>query len=95
MAKFECKKYPNLGFYYNGERKKFKSGTYVTKDPKEIEFLKGMNDVKVIEEENTEKENTGTTAEATGTTTQSTQTKTQSTTKQGAKKTQGKKTSAQ
>ena len=79
VAKFECKQYPNLGFYYNGERKKFKTGTYVTNDQKEIEFLKSMNDVKVIEEEKPKKQaNTGGKTQTQNKTTQTkTQTKTQ------------------
>lgn len=50
MAKFTSK-YLSLGFYANGELKRFSNGIYVTEDKDEITILAGMRDVKIEKEE--------------------------------------------
>jgi hypothetical protein len=51
MAKYVCKKYKELGFYVNGEFKKFQNGVYNTTDKKEIAALDTLSDVEVAQED--------------------------------------------
>lgn len=54
MAKYESH-YKSLGFYANGELKRFNNGSYVTDDKDEIAVLNEMADaVRVDEAEKTE-----------------------------------------
>jgi len=50
MAKYESR-YKSLGFYANGELKRFNNGTYVTEDKDEISVLNGLTDVTCVDEE--------------------------------------------
>lgn len=50
MAKYESR-YKSLGFYANGELKRFNNGTYVTEDKDEIAVLNGLTDVTRVDEE--------------------------------------------
>jgi len=50
MAKFTSH-YQALGFYANGQLKRFSNGQYVTEDKDEIVVLSGMADVEVVVEE--------------------------------------------
>lgn len=50
MAKYVCKKFKQLGFYVNGEFKRFHNGEYNTTDKKEIVALDALNDVEKAEE---------------------------------------------
>ncbi|RDV27775.1 hypothetical protein [Lysinibacillus capsici] len=50
MAKYESR-YKSLGFYANGELKRFNNGTYVTEDKDEITVLDGLADVTRVDEE--------------------------------------------
>lgn len=50
MAVFESKKYPELGFYVNGQRKKFRYGRYETNLKTEIKALEAIRHVKRIDE---------------------------------------------
>lgn len=50
MAKYESR-YKSLGFYANGELKRFNNGTYVTEDKDEITVLDGLTDVTRVDEE--------------------------------------------
>lgn len=50
MAKYESR-YKSLGFYANGELKRFNNGTYVTEDKDEISVLNGLTDVTRVDEE--------------------------------------------
>lgn len=50
MAKYESR-YKSLGFYANGELKRFNNGTYVTEDKDEISILNGLTDVTRVDEE--------------------------------------------
>lgn len=50
MAKYESR-YKSLGFYANGELKRFNNGTYVTEDKDEITVLDGLADVTHVYEE--------------------------------------------
>lgn len=45
MAKYESK-FEQLGFYVDGELKRFANGVYVTDNEKEITVLDGLNGVK-------------------------------------------------
>ena len=42
-------KYPEYGFYVDGQFRQFHGGEYVTEDAKEIEVLKTMSDVEADE----------------------------------------------
>lgn len=54
MAKYESR-YKSLGFYANGELKRFNNGTYTTEDTDEIAALDELTDaVRVDEAEKTE-----------------------------------------
>jgi len=54
MAKYESH-YKSLGFYANGELKRFNNGTYATEDKDEISVLGEMTDaIRVDEVEKTE-----------------------------------------
>jgi len=50
MAKYESR-YKSLGFYANGELKRFNNGTYVTEDKDEIAVLNELTDVTRVDEE--------------------------------------------
>lgn len=50
MAKYESR-YKSLGFYANGELKRFNNGIYVTEDKDEIAVLNGLIDVTCVDEE--------------------------------------------
>jgi hypothetical protein len=43
--KYICKKHPELGFYVDGELKKFSEGEYNTTDKKEMAVLDALVDV--------------------------------------------------
>lgn len=49
MAKYESH-YQSLGFYVNGELKRFNNGTYTTEDADEIAVLAAITDVKRVED---------------------------------------------
>lgn len=49
MAKYESH-YKSLGFYVNGELKRFNHGSYVTDDKDEIAVLNEMTDVTCVDE---------------------------------------------
>lgn len=49
MAKYESH-YRSLGFYVNGELKRFNNGTYTTEDADEITVLDAITDVKRVED---------------------------------------------
>lgn len=49
MAKYESH-YKSLGFYVNGELKRFNYGTYTTEDADEIAVLDAITDVKRVED---------------------------------------------
>lgn len=51
MAKYVCKKYKELGFYVNGEFKKFQNGEHTTTDKKTIGVLDTLSDVEVGQED--------------------------------------------
>lgn len=50
MAKYESR-YKSLGFYANGELKRFNNGTFTTEDKEEITVLDGLADVIRVDEE--------------------------------------------
>lgn len=50
MAKYESR-YKSLGFYANGELKRFNNGIYVTEDKNEITVLDGLTDATRVDEE--------------------------------------------
>lgn len=50
MAKYICKKFKELGFYVNGEFKRFHNGVYNATDKKEIAALDTLADVEKAEE---------------------------------------------
>lgn len=50
MAKYESR-YKSLGFYVNGELKRFNNGTYVTEDKNEITVLERLTDATRVDEE--------------------------------------------
>lgn len=49
MAKYESH-YRSLGFYVNGELKRFNNGTYTTEDADEITVLDAITDVTCVED---------------------------------------------
>lgn len=49
MAVFESKKYPELGFYVNGIRKKFRYGRYETDLKSEIRVLESIRHVRRVD----------------------------------------------
>lgn len=49
MTKYESH-YKSLGFYVNGELKRFNNGTYTTEDADEIIVLDAITDVKRVED---------------------------------------------
>lgn len=49
MAKFTSQ-YLSLGFYANGELKRFSNGQYVTEDKDEIATLASLRDVTIVDE---------------------------------------------
>lgn len=51
MAKYVCKKFKELGFYANGEFKRFHNGEYNTTDKKEIGVLDTLADVEKAEDQ--------------------------------------------
>lgn len=53
MAKFTSK-YPEYGFYYDGELRRFNNGIYVTEEAEEIALLATFRDVTIEETETTE-----------------------------------------
>lgn len=52
MAKYESR-YKSLGFYVNGELKRFNNGTYTTEDADEITLLDAITDATRIDEAET------------------------------------------
>lgn len=50
MAKYESR-YKSLGFYVNGELKRFNNGIYVTEDKDEITVLDRLTDAARVDEE--------------------------------------------
>lgn len=50
MAKYESR-YKSLGFYANGELKRFNNGTYVTENKNEITVLDELTDATRVDEE--------------------------------------------
>ena len=48
--KFICNKYPYYKIYNDGNYINFKKGKYETENKKEIELLKNLNDVDILEE---------------------------------------------
>lgn len=66
MAKYESR-YKSLGFYANGELKRFNNGTYVTEDKDEIVVLNGLTDVTRVDEESKETKQLEAKAEPTAT----------------------------
>lgn len=57
MAKF-ISRYPSLGFYVNGELKRFSNGQYVTEDKDTIVVLSGLSDVEIVVETKVEEPKT-------------------------------------
>lgn len=55
MAKFTSR-YQSLGFYVNGELKRFSNGQYVTDDKEEVAVLSALSDVEKVEEQQTKTE---------------------------------------
>lgn len=51
MAKYVCKKFKELGFYVNGEFKRFHNGEYNTTDKKEIAALDALADTEKAEDQ--------------------------------------------
>ncbi|MED1711720.1 hypothetical protein P4V34_28640 [Bacillus thuringiensis] len=51
--KFKCEKYPELGFYVDGERKKFVNGLYVADTKKEQSILSKIKGVVKVSEKET------------------------------------------
>lgn len=49
MAEFKSQ-YPELGFYVDGEFKKFIAGRFVTEDEATIEVLEGITDAQRVDE---------------------------------------------
>lgn len=49
MAKFTSK-YPEYGFYYAGELKRFNNGLYTTDEAEEIALLATFRDVEIVDE---------------------------------------------
>ena len=48
--KYECKKHKELGFYVDGEFKRFNDGEYNTTDKKEIAVLESLIDTEKVED---------------------------------------------
>lgn len=64
MAKYESR-FKSLGFYVNGELKRFNNGTYTTEDKDEITVLDGLTDANRVDKaETTEAEKPATKAPA-------------------------------
>jgi len=55
MALFQSR-HNNFGFYYNGERKKFKNGKYRTNNTREISHLRKLTSVKEVKEDQPKEE---------------------------------------
>lgn len=48
--KYKCKKHKELGFYADGELKRFHDGLYETENKKEIAVLDALLDVEKVED---------------------------------------------
>lgn len=54
MAVYESPRYKELGFYVNGNFRRFGGGIYQTDDPEEIAVLDGISDAVRVDEVKTE-----------------------------------------
>lgn len=50
MAVYESPRYPELGFYVNGNFRRFGGGIYRTEDPEEIAVLDAISDAVRVDE---------------------------------------------
>lgn len=50
MAVYESPRYKSLGFYVNGDFRRFGGGIYRTEDPEEIAVLDGISDAVRVDE---------------------------------------------